>query len=273
MANLLIGDVHGCYNELVKLLEQAHYSPAQDCLWFTGDLIARGKQSLEVLRFIKSLGSQAKVVLGNHDIHLLSIHAGLKKSKPKDYLDALLAAPDCDELIDWLRHQPLLQLEPNLKLVMTHAGIPPNWSLEDAVELSCFVEKRLQSDNYQKWLDKLYGNKPTQYSLSLSKSEKLRYSCNALTRMRYCYPDGELELTCKVAPDKAPSPLKPWFSYPSKVIEQGYCIAFGHWAALEGKWTPAQIYALDTGCCWGGKLTLLNIESQTIFSQPALLSL
>lgn len=270
MANLLIGDVHGCYDELMLLLDKAQFDPANDTLWFTGDLVARGKKSLEVLRFIKSLGDKTNLVLGNHDIHLLATYQKIKKPKPKDHLDELLAAPDCDELIDWLRHQPLLQLDPELKLIMVHAGIPPNWSLEQTVTFSCLIEKKLRSDNYTKWLNKLYGDSPTQYSPDFTQSELLRYSCNALTRMRYCYEDGSLDFNCKKAPNEAPTDLKPWFDFPSQIINDGYRIAFGHWASLEGKGAPPSFYALDTGCCWGGKLTLLNYETQQYFSQNAL---
>lgn len=268
MANLLVGDVHGCYNELQKLLAKADFDPAQDILWLTGDLVARGPNSLQVLRFAKSLGQAVRIVLGNHDLHLLAIHAGISKNKPKDNLQPLLDANDCDELLHWLRHQPLLQIDHSLQLVMAHAGILPQWDLATAQQCAAELQAVLRSDSYPLFLDQMYGDLPNRWDESLQGLSRLRFIANVFTRMRYCYPDGTLDLYCKESPKKAPSTLKPWFMLPSKIVPQ-YSIAFGHWAALNGKGTPAQFYALDTGCCWGGKLTALRFEDQHYFKKKA----
>lgn len=269
MANLLVGDVHGCYDELIALLEKAAFNPAQDTLWLTGDVVARGPKSLEVLRYLKSLGSSLKMVLGNHDLHLLSIYAGIRRNKPKDHFDKLLAAPDCKALLDWLRSQPLLQVDEDLKLVMAHAGITPQWDLNTAKQCAHELEIILSSGSYPLFLNEMYGDYPNEWSPELQGLRRLRFSANALTRMRYCHKNGQLDFECKAAPKNAPSHLAPWFNFPSPLKDAGYSIAFGHWAALSGKHTPEHIYALDTGCCWGEKLTLLHFETKQIFHQKS----
>ncbi|MDX7987079.1 bis(5'-nucleosyl)-tetraphosphatase (symmetrical) [Xenorhabdus sp. 12] len=270
MATYLIGDIHGCYREFLALLEQVDFHPDEDTLWLTGDLVARGPDSLAVLRHVKQLGSAVKLVLGNHDLHLLAVYAKISRNKPKDLLDELLAAPDIDELINWLRKQPMLQIDDDLKLVMAHAGLTPQWDLETARMCAHEVENILSSDSYPLFLDEMYGDMPNNWSPELSGLARLRYSTNALTRMRYCFPNGQLDMICKSKPEKAPAPLKPWFDLPRKIPED-YAIAFGHWAALEGQGTPTGIYALDTGCCWGNELTMLRWEDKQYFRQPSLL--
>lgn len=272
MSTLLIGDVHGCYQELRSLLIQANFNPINDTLWFTGDLVARGPDSLQVLRYVKSLGASAKMVLGNHDLHLLAIYAGISHNKPKDYLTPILEAPDADSLINWLRCQPVLLVDATLKLVMAHAGISPQWNLATAQRCAYDVEAILRSDSYALFLDTMYGDLPNSWTEQLSGLPRLRFCTNALTRMRYCFPSGELDMICKDSPKNAPAPLKPWFTLNSPVIRAGYSIAFGHWASLSGKGTPTSIYALDTGCCWGGSLTGLRWEDKYYFSQPSLQS-
>ncbi|CPR16935.1 bis(5'-nucleosyl)-tetraphosphatase (symmetrical) ApaH [Brenneria goodwinii] len=270
MSTYLIGDVHGCLVELKALLAQVSFNPQQDTVWLTGDLVARGPDSLEVLRYVRSLGASARIVLGNHDLHLLAVYAGISCSKPKDRLSALLKASDADELINWLRRQPLLQVDENLKLVMAHAGITPQWDLETAELCAREVEAVLSSDSYPLFLDAMYGDMPNHWDPQLSGLSRLRFSTNVLTRMRYCFSGGQLDMICKDAPTQAPSLLKPWFALPSRITEAGYAIAFGHWASLEGKGTPQNIYALDTGCCWGGELTMLRWEDQQYFTQKSL---
>lgn len=270
MSTYLIGDVHGCYDELQSLLKQVAFDPAQDTLWLTGDLVARGPDSLDVLRFVRSLGDAARMVLGNHDLHLLAVFAGISRNKPKDRLTSLLQAEDVDELINWLRRQPLLQVDDEKKLVMAHAGITPQWNLETARGCAREVEAVLASDTYPLFLDAMYGDMPNNWSTSLSGLARLRFSTNALTRMRYCFPGGQLDMICKDTPDSAPPPLKPWFAIPGPVARD-HTIVFGHWASLEGKGTPEGILALDTGCCWGGTLTMLRWEDQTWFHQPSVL--
>lgn len=268
MSTYLIGDIHGCYHELQSLLEQVAFDPEQDTLWLTGDLVARGPDSLGVLRFVHSLGESAKIVLGNHDLHLLAVYAGISRNKPKDRLTALLEAKDADELINWLRRQPLLQVDREKKLVMAHAGITPQWDLETAIHCAREVEVVLASGTYPLFLDAMYGDMPNNWSDKLSGLARLRFSTNALTRMRYCFPGGQLDMICKDTPESAHPPLKPWFSIPGPVASN-HTIVFGHWASLEGKGTPEGILALDTGCCWGGALTMLRWEDATWFTQPA----
>ncbi len=268
MSTYLIGDVHGCYDELLALLNQVHFVPGQDTLWLTGDLVARGPGSLDVLRYVKSLGDSVRLVLGNHDLHLLAVFAGISRNKPKDRLNLLLEAPDADDLINWLRRQPLLQVDEEKKLVMAHAGITPQWDLETAQQCARDVEAILSSDSYPFFLDGMYGDYPNSWSTELSGMARLRFISNAFTRMRYSFPNGELDMYCKDVPEYAPAPLKPWFTIPGPV-SQAYSIVFGHWASLEGKGTPEGIYALDTGCCWGGTLTCLRWEDQAWFVQPS----
>lgn len=268
MSTYLIGDVHGCYDELIALLAQVEFDPRRDTLWLTGDLVARGPGSLEVLRYVKSLGDSVRLVLGNHDLHLLAVFAGISRNKPKDRLKSLLEAPDADELLNWLRRQPLLQVDEEKKLVMAHAGITPQWDLETAQQCARDVEAVLSSDSYPFFLDAMYGDMPNHWSNELSGLARLRFISNAFTRMRYCFPNGQLDMYSKEAPEDAPAPLKPWFAIPGPV-SNAYSIAFGHWASLEGRGTPEGIYALDTGCCWGGELTCLRWEDKQYFTQPS----
>ncbi|MEA1063555.1 bis(5'-nucleosyl)-tetraphosphatase (symmetrical) ApaH [Erwinia sp. HR93] len=269
MATYLIGDVHGCFDELTALLKQVSFTPGQDTLWLTGDLVARGPGSLDVLRYVRGLGDAARIVLGNHDLHLLAVYAGISRNKPKDRVSALLDAPDADTLLNWLRRQPLLQVDEEKKLVMAHAGITPQWDIDTAIACARDVESVLASDSYPLFLDAMYGDMPNHWDPHLTGLARLRFTTNALTRMRYCFPNGQLEMYCKDTPENAPAPLKPWFAIPGPV-SNAYSIAFGHWASLEGKGTPEGIYALDTGCCWGGVLSCLRWEDKTWFTQVSL---
>lgn len=271
MATYLIGDVHGCFNELKALLDQVGFSAEHDTLWLTGDLVARGPDSLAVLRYVRSLGKSARMVLGNHDLHLLAIYAGVSRNKPKDKLTPLLEAEDADSLINWLRRQPLLQVDEEKKLVMAHAGITPQWTLETAQQCARDAESLLASDSYPLFLDAMYGDLPNNWSPNLTGLARLRFITNALTRMRYCFPNGQLDMYAKESPESVQAPLKPWFAIPGKLPEE-YAVIFGHWASLEGKGTPPGIYALDTGCCWGGNLTCLRWEDKAWFTQPSLKS-
>lgn len=268
MSTYLIGDIHGCFTELQALLAQVSFNPQCDRLWLTGDLVARGPDSLEVLRFVRSLGPAVRLVLGNHDLHLMAVYAGISRNKPKDRLNALLEAPDADELINWLRCQPMLQVDDELKLMMAHAGITPQWDIETAKICAREVETVLRSNSHPLFLDTIYGDMPNNWTPALSGLARLRFSTNALTRMRYCFPNGQLDMICKDAPGTAPAPLKPWFELP-RLVDAGYTLIFGHWASLVGKGTPEGIIGLDTGCCWGGKLTMLRWEDRRYFTQPA----
>lgn len=267
MSTYLIGDIHGCYTEFEALLDKVSFNSTVDELWLTGDLVARGPDSLAVLRRVKSLGKAVKLVLGNHDLHLLAVYAGISRNKEKDKLSPLLEAEDCDELINWLRRQPMLQVDHQKKLIMGHAGITPQWNIELAQSCARELEAVLSSDSYPLFLNAMYGDLPNNWSPQLSGLAKLRFSCNALTRMRYCFLHGQLDLICKETPEHATPPLKPWFSLPRQIPED-YTVIFGHWASLQGKGLPEGVIGLDTGCCWGGKLTLLHWEEKRYYQQP-----
>lgn len=265
MATYFVGDIQGCYAELRALLQQVSFTPEKDQLWVAGDLVARGPHSLETLRFIKGLGTSAKVVLGNHDLHLLATYAGIKKVKAKDKLTPLLTAPDVDELMTWLAQQPLLQYFPNKKVFMSHAGISPQWTIDDAIEQADFAHQCLSSNKREYWLSTMYGEYPNDWRQATTAEEKFRYTINTLTRMRYCFLDSTLEFDCKEAPEHAPSTIKPWFIL-AKTLKNNHWI-FGHWAALMGKCEVANTYALDTGCVWDGYLTLLRWHDKKLFTQ------
>jgi len=268
MSTYLIGDVHGCFTELRALLTQVNFDTKQDTLWLTGDLVARGSASLAVLRYLRSLGSSARIVLGNHDLHLLAVYMGLSRNKRKDHLTELLNAYDIDELINWLRHQPLLQIDHMLKLIMVHAGICPQWDIKKAQSCAHEIEAMLSSNSYPLFLNSLFNNTLNGWNSEYSGLSRLHFNTNILTRMRYCFPHGQLDMLYKDIPKNAPFPLIPWFELP-RLVEADYAIVFGHWASLQGIGTPIGIYALDTGCCWGGKLTLLRWEDKRYFTQSA----
>ena len=276
MALYLVGDIQGCFNELTALLKQVSFDARYDCLYLAGDLVARGPDSLATLRFVKSLGDSAKVVLGNHDLHLLSVYAGIKKVKRNDKLTELLAAHDINELMTWLAQQPLLQVIPPVNKsdspsYMTHAGIAPQWSLEDAIFQAKTIQEKLSSTNRNKWLTLMYGEKPNSWHKAKTEIEKFRYSINALTRMRYCYEDGSLEFNQKDAPETSviaqEQKLQPWYNLSSVIAHHTWI--FGHWAALMGKSTHNNIYPLDTGCVWGSHLTLLRWHDKAIFTEQS----
>jgi bis(5'-nucleosyl)-tetraphosphatase (symmetrical) len=263
MSTYIVGDIQGCYDELVQLLALADFNTETDELWVTGDLVARGPKSLETLRFIKSLN--AKVILGNHDLHLLATAAGLHKVKDKDKTEPILKAEDSKELLTWLRKQPLILEHPIHKFIMVHAGILPSWSIKKAKRLAKEVEEQLHGDDYKTLLKTMYGNRPTQWKNSLSGVDRSRYIINVFTRMRYCTLNGELEFNNKLAPAQTDSStLKPWFDIEPR--DHNKPILFGHWAALLGKTNQDDIYALDTGCVWGNSLTMLRWEDKKKFT-------
>ncbi|VFP86537.1 Bis(5'-nucleosyl)-tetraphosphatase [symmetrical] [Candidatus Erwinia haradaeae] len=269
MSTYFIGDIHGCYNELQLLLAQVKFNPDTDQLWLTGDLVARGPNSLEVLRFVKRLGQCVKLVLGNHDLHLLAIYAGKRRNKPKDCLNTLLVSNDIRSLIDWLRCQPLVQIDEERKIIMSHAGITPQWDLNTARTCANEIALILSSNSYQLFLDEMYGDFPNYWSPHLTGMARLRFITNALTRMRYCLPSGQLDMISKELPHRVMPSLKPWFGMPRN-ISKDYTIIFGHWAALAGRGVPKGVIALDTGCCWGGCLTMLRWSDKKVFTQAAL---
>lgn len=267
MANYIVGDPQGCFKELELLLEQALFDPKQDTLWIAGDLVARGPDSLQVLRFAKSSKDAVKIVLGNHDLHLLAVANGVHKIKDKDRTRPILEAPDRDELLDWLRHQPLIQEHP--EFVVCHAGISPLWDLDTARNNAQLIQEALTGENWKTLLKKMYDNQPELWDESLTGYARLRYIINAFTRMRFCYADGALDMACKFPPAQVNDPnLIPWFQLPQR-ITLDKTVLFGHWAALEG-YQDSNVIGLDTGCVWGGTLTMLRWEDKRYFVQEAL---
>lgn len=258
MSIYAIGDVQGCYTALQQLLKKIHFDPVHDKLWFVGDLVNRGPDSLSVLRFVKNLGDRAITVLGNHDLHLLAVAAGLRNDKAHD-LHAILAAPDRDELLHWLRQRPLLHHDASLGYTMIHAGLPPQWSLSTAMNCANELQEVLRSDRYLQFLDHMYGNEPIIWTDDLHGWDRLRFICNCFTRLRYCTATGELALKQKGAPGEQSAHLKPWFEVRATAPDQGP-ILFGHWSTL-GIYSGNGVYALDSGCVWGGTLSALQIDS------------
>lgn len=267
MADYAIGDVQGCYDSLLSLLNKIHFNEHDDRLWFVGDLVNRGPHSLEVLRLIKELPLTPRISLGNHDLHLLSkLFSKTAKNNADDTLAAILAADDREELGHWLRKQPLLHYDNQLKFVMCHAGIAPMWSLEQAKSYASEVESVLSGEYYTNFLDAMYGNDPAYWSSSLAGITRLRCIVNYFTRMRFCNDDGGLVFDYKGDIHHAPATLYPWYAVPKRLsIEADINLVFGHWAALGGLCPVAGIYAIDTGCLWGGQLTTLRLQDKQRF--------
>ncbi|MEN2880335.1 bis(5'-nucleosyl)-tetraphosphatase (symmetrical) ApaH [Mannheimia haemolytica] len=263
MATYIVGDLHGCFNEFQLLLEKVNYNPKQDELFLTGDLVARGEDSLACLRFVKDSANNAKTVLGNHDLHLL----GIKRVKPNDKIDAIFEAKDRLDLQNWLRNQPLVIHHPKHQFLLTHAGISPEWDLATTLACAKEAEKVLQSD--ADYIAQMYENKPERWSEDLQGVERWRYIINVFTRMRFCYTDKRLDFDCKLPLEQAPQELLAWFDLDNPLFTQKNII-FGHWASLMGKCTRPNIYALDTGCAWGSHLTMLRWEDKQIFTQKRL---
>ncbi|MDO9949658.1 bis(5'-nucleosyl)-tetraphosphatase (symmetrical) ApaH [Glaesserella parasuis] len=269
MATYIVGDLHGCFDEFQLLLEQANFDPQYDELWLTGDLVARGENSLACLRYVKALGERATVVLGNHDVHLLSTLQGIKAVKPKDKVDAIFEAEDRLELQNWLRSRPLVAQHPVHQFLLVHAGVSPEWDLATTLACAREVEAVLQGEQFADFLAQMYGNSPDQWRADLQGIERWRYALNVFTRMRFCYADKRLDFDCKLPVEEAPEALKPWFELDNPLYRQ-QPIIFGHWASLIGYQTPDTIYALDTGCVWGNHLTMLRWEDKHIFTQKRL---
>ncbi|MDE2366761.1 MAG: symmetrical bis(5'-nucleosyl)-tetraphosphatase [Betaproteobacteria bacterium] len=264
MAVFAIGDVQGCYGEFRQLLEQTGFDPARDRLWLVGDIVNRGPDSLSTLRFVKGLGDAALMVLGNHDLHLLMVDAGCARLHRNDTLDAILAAPDRRELLDWLRHQRMMHVEGNY--VMVHAGLLPSWSVAQALALAGMVEDALRGDDFNKLCLHMYGNQPDHWDECLEEYERLRVIINAMTRMRVCTPSGKMDFTHKGLVKDIPAGYLPWFELPNRISREATIIC-GHWSAL-GLRIQDNLIALDTGCLWGGALTAVRLEDRKIFQIP-----
>jgi bis(5'-nucleosyl)-tetraphosphatase (symmetrical) len=258
MAIFAIGDIQGCYDELQQLLEVAEFDPADDELWFVGDLVNRGPKSLETLRLIRSLGGAAVCVLGNHDLHLLALALTDNAPVEDGDLRPILNASDRDELIEWLRHKPLAHYSKNLDTLLVHAGVLPDWSVDDALDHAAEVEEVLRGKNPQNFLAAMYGKKPDTWSDDLSGNDRLRFITNCLTRIRFCTPAGQLNFDLKHGPTTATDEYVPWYTVPERKA-QDTKIVFGHWSTL-GLMDKPGLLALDTGCVWGGSLTAARID-------------
>ena len=268
--NYVIGDVQGCFEALKALLKTIQFDPDQDFIWFAGDLVARGENSLGALRFIKKLVERnaAATVLGNHDLTLLAAARGIKAIKDKDNIRDVIDAIDSDDLIDWLRKQPLCVF-PNATTVLTHAGIPTNWTAEQTAALSAEVEAVIAADDFDvvdAFLKEMYGKEPTLWSDELTGHARLRCIVNYLTRMRLTDSTGRLEFSFKDSlSDPMPEGFKPWFEFASQAA-QTHKVVFGHWAALQGKTISDSIQNVDGGCVWGHQLMAYRLEDEALFA-------
>ena len=262
MATYAIGDIQGCYDSLMALLETIDYDDNRDTLWFAGDLVNRGPKSLDTLRFIRGLGDKAVSVLGNHDLHLLALYFNEDNPRKSDTLEATLKASDSEEIMHWLRFLPLVHRDENLNALMVHAGIPPNWSAKKALKRSLEVEAFLQSTDFREFFKVMYGNSPDKWKKSLEGMDRLRCIVNYFTRMRFCTQKGQLDLLSKEGLNQKPLGFSPWFELERKAIDTR--IFFGHWAALEGKVDAKNVFALDTGCVWGGYLSAICLDNRKL---------
>ncbi len=258
MAVYAIGDVQGCYSALRQLLDALRFDPAQDGLWWVGDLVNRGPQSAEVLRFVMAL-PQAVTVLGNHDLHLLAVAAGKARIRSSDTLAGILSAPDREPLLDWLRQRPLLHHDAGLGYTLIHAGLVPQWSLAQATALAREAEAAIAASASNDLFDYLYGDQPDRWDDTLTGHDRLRVIINAFTRLRYCDPTGRMLLSASGAPGSQAAPFLPWFQIPRRQSRDAR-IVFGHWSTL-GVWQEDNVIALDSGCLWGGQLTAVRLDT------------
>lgn len=264
MSCYAIGDIQGCFGALEQLLCKIDFNPGKDTLWLTGDLVNRGPESLQVLRWIYQHQACVEVVLGNHDLHLLAVAEGFGKLYQDDTLLDILQAADGKLLLDWLRCQPLMIYANGYAMV--HAGLLPEWTIGKALRLASEVERELRGPGYRNLLTRLYGNKPVRWSDDLKEVDRWRLVVNAMTRMRYVTRDGEIELSFKGEREQAPTHLIPWFEAESRKNRDTPIIC-GHWSAL-GLHMTETILAIDTGCLWGGSLTALRLEDRLTWSLP-----
>jgi bis(5'-nucleosyl)-tetraphosphatase (symmetrical) len=259
MALFAIGDVQGCYDDLRRLLDAIRFDSANDTLWFTGDLVNRGSRSLAVVRFVASLGERAHAVLGNHDLHLLAVAAGVRGLSPHDTFQDILAAADRDELLAWLRTRPLLHTDGDGRLILVHAGVLPQWTVASAKACAREVEQLLAGPRWRELLERMYGDEPSLWSDDLQGWDRLRLIVNAFTRLRFCDVEGRANYVYKGALGSQPSFLVPWFAVPGRLTREAR-IVFGHWSLL-GAWNEFGVVGIDTGCVWGQKLTSVSLSA------------
>jgi|HigsolmetaAR201D_1030396.scaffolds.fasta_scaffold01831_5 bis(5'-nucleosyl)-tetraphosphatase (symmetrical) len=262
MPTYAIGDIQGCCDEFEALLERIAFDPKHDRLWLVGDLVNRGPRSLDVLRLVHRLGDSVTTVLGNHDLHLLAV-ASTPGLHPKrgDTIDEILAAPDRDELLDWLRHRPILHHDPALNYTMVHAGVAPQWDLATARRCAAELEDALRDERTAADLfAHMYGNQPDRWSEDLQGFDRLRFITNCFTRLRFVTEDGRLALKHKGTIAQAPAGLIPWFQAPGRRT-RGERIVCGHWSAL-GFYEGDDVLSIDTGCVWGGSLCAVRLDER-----------
>ena len=263
MSTFVIGDIQGCFSELEELLDKTGFDSDNDKLLFAGDLVNRGPDSLSTLRFVKNLGDSADSVLGNHDLHLLAIWQGNASHASGNSLDPILQAPDSDELLNWLRHRPLLIHVEALHSTVIHAGLPPQWSLDDAKKHALELEAVLRGDGFHDFCINMYGNKPRKWDDSLEGIDRLRFITNCFTRLRYCTAKNKLNLKDKGAPGTQKAGSIPWFDVEHRKSREDK-IFFGHWSTL-GLLNRNNVWSLDTGCLWGGQLTAIRLEDLKVY--------
>ena len=263
MAKYAIGDIQGCHESLRLLLEGIRFNPQHDELWFVGDLVNRGPQSLETLRFIRSLKDSARIVLGNHDLHLLAIFYGGHSAKKGDTFIDILSAPDCEELCDWLRKFPLLRVDGGW--AMTHAGIPHIWNLSQAKKYADEVTEVITGSKYVEFFENMYGNDPDTWNSKLESQARYRLIANYFTRMRFISDEGTLDFQNKGDTTSSTKVgYAPWFDYPSQIDSK---FVFGHWAAINGNTKSSGMHCVDTGCVWGRLLTAMRLDDLKCFTQ------
>lgn len=268
MSIYAIGDVQGCYDELQRLLDLLRVDPADDELWFVGDLVNRGPYSTEVLRLVRSLGKSAVVTLGNHDLHLIALAYGHRPRTGEQFLAPVLREADSDELIDWLRRRPLAHYRPDLNTLMVHAGVPLQWDPLLTIKLAREVGAVIGGDDCDAFLAEMYGELPDQWDPNLSGNDRLRLITNSLTRMRFCELSGRVALRPKGPPGTQADHLIPWFDLPQRAAD-AVRIVFGHWSAV-GLVQQQNLLGIDTGCVWGGKLTAVRLDGPTrVYQVPS----
>lgn len=261
MSTYVVGDIQGCHEALENLLAALEFDRRRDRLWITGDMVNRGEDSLAVLRWCRQHDDCVVAVLGNHDLHLLAVAEGYVQPHRKDTLDMILAASDRDDLLDWLRHRPMLHGEG--QWLMVHAGLPPQWDAAHAKLHAFELEQALRGPKWRRFLKDMYGNEPRQWNPLLSGQDRLRFIANAFTRTRYLHRDGSLEFQHKLGLGSAPADLTPWFDFPARQSRDAR-ILFGHWSTL-GLMVRKDMVALDTGCLWGGALTAFRLDDEQCF--------
>lgn len=268
MSIYAIGDIQGCYRPFIDLLEKISFNPKTDQLWIAGDVINRGPESLKTLLFLNSISDSCIITLGNHDIHALAAYYTTKrKLRENDTLDELFNHPQASELMEWLRHQKILHYDQYYNFAICHAGIYPAWDINQALQFSQQIENCLQSENFTTFLEQAFGSFPEYWDNNFEQIDKLRFILNTFTRMRFCYLNNDntsnkinLDFKYKATIDSAPPEMIPWFKFPHRKTQE-INILFGHWAALNGVTNTPRVYALDTGCCWGKKLTSFCVNN------------